>query len=1223
MKKLFLLAGIVFATVSGSLTNVNAAPFAMPPYYNITDDNKYQFYGDMNPSPEVAGLVSVGRANATDTVCQPIRIYDHVLPIANDGWHYYDGLFSVYMRVRYSNWPSPTCTDYSAPTLYGLGAVRRWVVCDARLNLWGDPISSGYAKENFPNSQCPDTTPRPEKCPWCPTPTTENPVNIPFGFKLLKEVDLAPQYAGGVEFRRYYTSLGYGNEFIVPVRGLGKQWRHSYERGIITVYDYGNAAYVLRGDTSVGYFSSTVGGYVSEADSADKLTRLTDGAGNLTGWIYYDAKTEDTENYNASGKLTSITSRKGVVQTLTYDANGLLLQVADSFGRTLAFTYDTVNRIATMTDPANGQYIFTYATNGALASVTDPVSKVRTYLYEDTNFPRALTGITDENNWRFSRYVYTVYGLVTETKFYSYPGVEVNKRTLSYYNPYGGAQTTVTEPSGNTRVFSFQRLLGSDRPSNVTQTGGAAEIRTFDTSGNVSSSKNFNGNLTCYAYDTARNLESVRVEGLPSSAVCSTALTGALTAPARRVTQAWHPAYRLPTAIGETTSAGDRVTTFTYDTSGNVTGKSVVVAGITRSSSWTYDSFGRVLTATDPRNNTTTNAYYANDPGQGTNRAMLSSVTNAAGHVTAITSYNAHGQPLSLTDANGLVTSITYDARQRMTSRAVAGEMTTYEYDGVGQLTKVTMPDTSYLNYAYDGAHRLVQIQDGLGNRVVYTLDNSGNRIKEDFIDPANALSRTRQRAFDTLNRLQQDIGGATPATQVTQYAYDANGNQSSSTDPLNRVTTQTYDALNRLLQAVDPVNGGAAPTKYEYDTQDNLTKVTDPKNLATIYTYNGFNELTSQVSPDTGTSSFTYDAASNMVTKTDARSVQATYTYDALNRATAIGYPAYGGDPAETVTYTYDSCANGKGRLCTLTDKTGTTTYSYNTLGRVTAKSQTVAGLTQSLAYGYNSAGQLTSVTYPSGAAIGYGYVNNRIASVTVNGVAVLANADYEPFGQVGEWSWGNSTPQVPNKHSRYFDLDGRNTKIESVVGLEPTVIVYDAASRITALQKFTANAVDPAKSTTYDYDNLDRLTTVTPNAGNPNPVQGFSYDGVGNRLSSIVASSVTNYAYSATSHRLNSLTGGTSNTYTYDAAGNRASGGAATWTYGANNRPIQVLIGATTTSYLINALGQRVRKSTAGTGVRFVYDEGGRLIGEYNDSGTRISETVWFNDMPVAVMK
>ena len=31
-----------------------------------------------------------------------------------------------------------------------------------------------------------------------------------------------------------------------------------------------------------------------------------------------------------------------------------------------------------------------------------------------------------------------------------------------------------------------------------------------------------------------------------------------------------------------------------------------------------------------------------------------------------------------------------------------------------------------------------------------------------------------------------------------------------------------------------------------------------------------------------------------------------------------------------ETVIYTYDSCTNGKGRLCSLTDKTGSSSFEF-----------------------------------------------------------------------------------------------------------------------------------------------------------------------------------------------------------------------------------------------------------------------------------------------------
>ena len=57
------------------------------------------------------------------------------------------------------------------------------------------------------------------------------------------------------------------------------------------------------------------------------------------------------------------------------------------------------------------------------------------------------------------------------------------------------------------------------------------------------------------------------------------------------------------------------------------------------------------------------------------------------------------------------------------------------------------------------------------------------------------------------------------------------------------------------------------------------------------------------------------------------------------------------------------------------------------------------------------------------------------------------------------------------------------------------------------------------------------------------------------------------------------------------------------------------------------INALGQRVLKTVnsaaQGSITRFVYDEAGRLLGEYDLNGKPIQETLWLNDLPVAVVK
>jgi RHS repeat-associated protein len=58
-------------------------------------------------------------------------------------------------------------------------------------------------------------------------------------------------------------------------------------------------------------------------------------------------------------------------------------------------------------------------------------------------------------------------------------------------------------------------------------------------------------------------------------------------------------------------------------------------------------------------------------------------------------------------------------------------------------------------------------------------------------------------------------------------------------------------------------------------------------------------------------------------------------------------------------------------------------------------------------------------------------------------------------------------------------------------------------------------------------------------------------------------------------------------------------------------------------TTTYALNALGQRVKKTTSGSSRYFVYDEAGHLVGEYDNAGSLIQETVWLNDTPVATLR
>ena len=434
----------------------------------------------------------------------------------------------------------------------------------------------------------------------------------------------------------------------------------------------------------------------------------------------------------------------------------------------------------------------------------------------------------------------------------------------------------------------------------------------------------------------------------------------------------------------------------------------MAAASVESTTSYTYTSLGLVEIIDGPRvdlSDITTFGYDA--------QGNRTSITNALNHITQITSHDASGRPLTMVDPNGAVTELTYDPRGRLLTRTTDGQTTSMDYDGVGNITRITQPDGSYINYEYDAAHRLVGISDILGNRIEYTLDNAGNRTQEQVFDPTNTLKRSHSNVFDELSRMIQDIGAA---NQTSSFGYDANGNRTGMTDPNNNSTTQAFDALNRLSQITDAKDGD---TIYNYDQQDNLISVTDPRGNTTSYTYDALGNMLTQQSPDTGTSTYTYDEAGNRTSSTDARNVIANYSYDALNRITSTQYPA---DTTQNITYSYDETdvSNGIGRLTGITDPSGTTRYNYDKRGNITKMVTTLGTNTHTIQYAYDGANNLTGITYPSGRIVSYTDSNSdsKPDQVTLDdqgSTTVLANnIEYLPFGGTTGLQFGNGLTQT-----------------------------------------------------------------------------------------------------------------------------------------------------------------------------------------------------------------
>ncbi|WKB56136.1 hypothetical protein N7L95_29280 (plasmid) [Eleftheria terrae] len=205
-----------------------------------------------------------------------------------------------------------------------------------------------------------------------------------------------------------------------------------------------------------------------------------------------------------------------------------------------------------------------------------------------------------------------------------------------------------------------------------------------------------------------------------------------------------------------------RVEQATTDEDGSKGFAATLAPGVAaRQWSYTYNEYGQVLSEDGPRTDVadvTKYEYYTDTTAEWT-RGDLKQVTDAAGQVTRYTRYNPHGQVLTMVDPNNVSTEYTYDLRQRLKSVSTGGQSTKYDYEPTGLLKQVTQPDGSYVRYSYDDAHRLTGISDGLGNSVTYTLNNAGEREKEEVKDPSGALMRNISRAYDALGRLQSVTG--------------------------------------------------------------------------------------------------------------------------------------------------------------------------------------------------------------------------------------------------------------------------------------------------------------------------------------------------------------------------------------------------------------------------------------------------------------------------------
>ncbi len=658
---------------------------------------------------------------------------------------------------------------------------------------------------------------------------------------------------------------------------------------------------------------------------------------------------------SSAGLVSSVTDPAGRSLTFTYwPGTSHIQKVTDPTGRHVDYTYNAAGELTDSTDVAGGNWHFTYdpATHWLLTMRNPRGKTIATNIYDDAGrVSKQTDALGAETNFDYTSIANSV--LVTEP-----PNnlAGANKTLYTYDSSANLASETHGYGSSVAATWNFTYNATTGTPATVTDPNGHVTSTTYDGAGNRTDETVDPTGLNLHTYWVFDALNGVVTVTDPKSVTTTNTYDGAGNMTSTSTPWVEQPGTNQATVYwhGDASHPGD-VTTITDPTGQN--------------SVMTYDSnTGDLLSVTSPTNDKTTYTYDT----LGRRLTMVAPEGNKAGGTPSqyTTSYqpNAFGDPLTVTDPLGHITTYTYDEdRNVKTVKDAKTQITTNVYDDMDQLTSVQRADTpqTTLGTAYwpDGSTK--SQTDGNGKVTNYTYDEQGR-----LAAMADPLSRTTSYGYDGVGNQTSVLN---PSGQTTTIGYDHADRRTSMTysDGVTPNVAIGYDNDGQRTSMID--GSGATAQAWVWDSLHRLTSQTDASNQTVSYGYDLAGRKTAityatgktvNIAPDnsgrthtvtdwlTHQNTFDYDHNSNLTTATFANGVVGTITPDRADQTQEIKTVKSGATLADWV-YTRDN--NNLLSGVTSTGVGPTETYSHNPLNQLATQG--------SGTYSYDSADNLTKL--------------------------------------------------------------------------------------------------------------------------------------------------------------------------------------------------------------------------------------------------------------------